>query len=152
MKHKITRDDFCIICFASSYIFAMMHIYYIWFKVISHHTRRVTHPWKNTTPTLWYLRGKCPFWLIWPIVIYWKAFLVRSRHILVSFYVCETTRCASDELLERAKLNQSFYIRTPRATGAQRSSPAGSECSCNRPGQAFPRDHYWSFQNVTLPF
>ena len=27
-----------------------------------------------------------------------------------------------------------FYIRAPRATGAQRPSPAGSECSCNRPG------------------
>ena len=108
MKHKLTRDDFCIICFASSYIFAMMHIHNIWFKVISHYTRRVTYPWKNTTPTLWYLRGKCPLWLIWPIVIYWKAFLVGSRHILVSFYVCETTRCASDDLLERAKLHQIF--------------------------------------------
>ena len=30
--------------------------------------------------------------------------------------------------------------------------PARSECSCNRPGQAFPRDHYCNFQNVTLPF
>ena len=30
---------------------------------------------------------------------------------------------------------QFFYIRAPRATGAQRPSPAGSECSCNRPGQ-----------------
>ena len=29
---------------------------------------------------------------------------------------------------------------------------AGSECSCNRPGQAFPRYHYCNFQNVTLPF
>ena len=27
-----------------------------------------------------------------------------------------------------------------------------SECGCNRPGQAFPRDHYCNFQNVTLPF
>ena len=45
-----------------------------------------------------------------------------------------------------------FYIRAPRATGAQHPSPAGSECSCNRPWQAFPRDHYCSFQNVTLTF
>ena len=36
-----------------------------------------------------------------------------------------------------------FYIRAP---------PVGSECSCNRPGQAFQRDHYCNFQNVTLPF
>ena len=45
-----------------------------------------------------------------------------------------------------------FYIRAPRATGAQRPSPAGSECSCNRPGQPFPRVHHCSFQNVTLLF
>ena len=41
-----------------------------------------------------------------------------------------------------------LYIRAPRAA----PSPAGSECTCNRPGQTFPRDHYCNFQNVTLSF
>ena len=38
--------------------------------------------------------------------------------------------------------------------GDGRASPVarGVRMYCNRPVHAFPRDHYCSFQNVTLPF
>ena len=38
------------------------------------------------------------------------------------------------ECIFRSLLQFLVYIRAPRATGEQRPSPAGSECSCNRPG------------------
>ena len=46
---------------------------------------------KNTTLTFWYSHGKCSFWLIQPMFMYWKAFPVRSWHILVRSHVYART-------------------------------------------------------------
>ena len=43
---------------------------------------------KDITRTFCYSRGKCSFWLIQPIYMYWRAFPVGSRHISARFYVC----------------------------------------------------------------
>ena len=51
------------------------------------------YPGINITRPFCYVRGKCSFRPIWPIFMYWRAFLVGSRHISVRFYVCETTWC-----------------------------------------------------------
>ena len=42
-----------------------------------------------------------------------RAFQVGSTHISVRFYVCETTRCASFALLQRANLNEILIITAP---------------------------------------
>ena len=82
-------------------------------------SRRVTH-----SPTLGKYKAhlvictlKCPFWQSWPIIIYWKSFLVGRRHVSVSFYVCETTPCTSDVLPERTDWHY-FYNPYPVETGA----------------------------------
>ena len=49
--------------------------------------------------------------------MYLRAFL-RCRRISVQFYVCETTRCASDALLGRANWHQTFYNAYPVETEA----------------------------------
>ena len=46
------------------------------------------YPGINITRPFCYSRGKCPFWLISSIFLYWRTFPVGSRHISVRFYVC----------------------------------------------------------------
>ena len=53
------------------------------------------------------------FWLIYPICMYLRVFLVVSRHISVWFYVCEITRRAFDVLPECENWPQTFYNAYP---------------------------------------
>ena len=99
-------------------IFGTVGIPRLLFIMCGIHNIHTEWPWENKTPILWYVRGKCPFGLIWPIGIYWRAILVRSRHISVRFYVCETTRCVSDVLLQSANWRKTFYNAYPVETGA----------------------------------
>ena len=46
--------------------------------------------------------------------MYWRAFPVGFRHISVRFYVCETTRCASAALPQRANW-PAIFIKMARA-------------------------------------
>ena len=78
-----------------------------------HAGRPTRQLWENTTSTLWYLRGKCPFWLILPVVMYWRALLVGSRHISVAFYVCKSTLCASDVFCLNVEAATNFLQRLP---------------------------------------
>ena len=112
-----TQKDTCVGIFQESLVWhhngPVTGHYWTFIKTEMLSFRRNFHHWLRRKLSKWQLSvqlvmrmptfsfqclhsATCPFWLIQSIEMYRGAFLVASRHILDRFYVCETTRCASD--------------------------------------------------------